>query len=97
MTQLTIQILQDTAWIDAATLTLIEPKRGSASACKLGYMMDYALDWLEHDDEHACSIELPVQLMIEHESKQCRHYETPLKNYQASKADYHNVACRNAF
>lgn len=68
MKQLTLQILLEQKWQDIAQLTLIAPDKGPRSPCKLGYELDYSLQWLERDDEHACSLTLPVQLMANHES-----------------------------
>lgn len=68
MKTLTVQLLIDDTWIDAATLTLPNPKLGVSAASKLGYDLDYALKHLENIDLHACSLLLPIQLMIEHES-----------------------------
>ena len=70
MKQLTLQLLIGTHWFDAATLTLTQPADGSASPTQLGYELDYALQWLDKDDEHACSLTLPVQLMMQHEAPQ---------------------------
>ncbi len=33
----------------------------------MGYLTEYALDWLDRDDEHACSLQLPVELMNTHQ------------------------------
>ncbi len=68
MKSLTIQSLVNQQWHDMAILTLRDPAKGVASPCSLGYEMDYSIEWLESDDEHACSLTLPVQVMIEHES-----------------------------
>ena len=66
---LTLQALLNTQWLDIATLTLLQPQLGVAGACELEYELDYALQHLEQRDEHACSLSLPVQLLIKHESK----------------------------
>ena len=43
MKQLTIQILLESAWVDVATLTPLQPELGNASPTRLGYELDYAL------------------------------------------------------
>lgn len=70
MKSLTVQILVDGQWQDAAELTLSQPERGAASPTTLGYNLDYALRWMERDDEHACGLNLPVAVMIAHEAPQ---------------------------
>lgn len=66
--ELTIQILTDGIWHDAAILTITHPDKGHASRSYIGYQLDYAMQWRDHADEHACSMRLPVLLMNEHES-----------------------------
>lgn len=61
---LTIQIFHQGHWHDAAELTLKQPQQGCSGAVRLGYDFDYALQWLARDDEHACSLTLPIELMI---------------------------------
>ncbi|WHR57980.1 type II toxin-antitoxin system HipA family toxin [Acinetobacter haemolyticus] len=68
MQKLTIQALLDQNWLDIAELKLIEPKLGSASASELVYELEYAIQNLDKRDEHACSLSLPVQILINHES-----------------------------
>lgn len=60
--QLTIQIFHHGQWHDAAQLTIAQPHLGRGGAMALGYEQDYALQWLGCDDEHACSLTLPVEL-----------------------------------
>ena len=60
MKKLTIQALLDQSWFDIAELTLLEPKLGSASASELAYELEYAIHNLDKQDEHACSLSLPV-------------------------------------
>jgi serine/threonine-protein kinase HipA len=64
---LTIQIFHTGQWHDAADLTIPVPEKGRAGAARLSYRQDYALAWLEQDDEHACSLTLPVELMLTHD------------------------------
>ncbi|WP_111411731.1 type II toxin-antitoxin system HipA family toxin [Billgrantia lactosivorans] len=66
--QLTIQIYLDQRWHDAATLTIPQPARGTHGPARLSYGQAYALEWLSRDDEHACSLTLPVELMLTHEA-----------------------------
>lgn len=68
MKKLTIQALLNKNWIDIAELKLLEPKLGSASASELEYELDYAIQYSDRRDEHACSLSLPVQILIKHES-----------------------------
>lgn len=65
---LTIQIFHRGAWHDAAELTLKQPQLGRGGPVRLGYEFDYALQWLQRDDEYACSLALPIELMIPHDS-----------------------------
>ncbi|WP_302142744.1 type II toxin-antitoxin system HipA family toxin [Halomonas alkalicola] len=65
---LTLQIHFDQAWHDAAILTLPGPDRGVRGESRLRYTTEYAVDWMFHDDLHACSLLLPVELMLTHES-----------------------------
>ncbi|UGQ31565.1 type II toxin-antitoxin system HipA family toxin [Acinetobacter calcoaceticus] len=68
MKKLTIQALLDANWLDIAELKLLESKQGSASASELEYKLDYAIQYLDRRDEHACSLSLPVQILVKHES-----------------------------
>ncbi|MBB3048821.1 serine/threonine-protein kinase HipA [Litorivivens lipolytica] len=68
MRPLTLQIFVDGQWQDAATFSILEPSQGLQGLSRLGYDLDYALSWLDSWDEHACSLNLPVQLMVEHEA-----------------------------
>lgn len=63
---LTIQIFHSRKWHDAADLDIPTPERGRAGPVRLSYRQDYALEWMERDDEHACSLTLPVELMLTH-------------------------------
>lgn len=69
MKKLTIQALLNANWLDIAELTLLEPQLGSAGSSELEYQLDYAIQYLDCRDEHACSVSLPVQILIKHESK----------------------------
>jgi serine/threonine-protein kinase HipA len=66
--ELTVQIHFDQAWHDAAKVSLPDPERGIRGASRLYYGTDYAVEWMFHDDLHACSLMLPVELMLTHES-----------------------------
>lgn len=61
---LTIQIFHHGQWHDAAELTLADPPLGRQGAAQLGYETGYAIAWMSRDDEHACSLRLPVELML---------------------------------
>jgi len=65
---LTVQIFHSGQWHDAAILTLPQPELGRRGPARLGYETDYAIEWMLRDDEHACSLALPVELMINHDS-----------------------------
>lgn len=69
MKKFTIQALFDTHWLDIAELKILDPEKGSASPCELEYQIEYAISYLDKRDEHACSLSLPVQLIIKHEAK----------------------------
>ncbi|MFC7367960.1 HipA domain-containing protein [Vreelandella zhaodongensis] len=66
--KLTIQVHFDQAWHDAAELSLPHPEQGTRGASRLRYTTDYAVEWLFQDDLHACSMQLPIELMLTHES-----------------------------
>lgn len=69
MEKLTIQALLNQEWQDIAELRILDPYKGAASGCELVYELEYAISHLEKTDEYACSVGLPVQIMIQHESK----------------------------
>ncbi|MBV1788328.1 HipA domain-containing protein [Marinobacterium sp. D7] len=66
---LTVEIFHSGQWFPAASLELIDPKLGRLSPVRLVYQQNYALDWMFSDDEHACSLNLPVELMMTHDSR----------------------------
>lgn len=66
---LTIQIFHHGQWQDAAELVIDDPAEGRRGTARLGYHTDYALEWMNRDDEHACSLRLPVELMLTYRSK----------------------------
>lgn len=66
--QLTLQLYLAHRWQDAAVLEFPEPDRGTRGRVRLGYLQDHALAWMFRDDEHACSLTLPVELMMKHQS-----------------------------
>jgi len=68
MKTLTLQALIQQQWHDIAILKLVSPEKGAASSSRLGYEFEHSVEWLDCNDEHACSLTLPVQIMIEHEA-----------------------------
>ncbi|WP_271911961.1 type II toxin-antitoxin system HipA family toxin [Vreelandella alkaliphila] len=66
--KLTIQVHFEQAWHDAAELSLPNPEQGTRGESRLRYATDYAVEWLFQDDLHACSMRLPIELMLTHES-----------------------------
>ncbi|WP_116687632.1 hypothetical protein [Pelagibaculum spongiae] len=66
MNSLTVQIFHSGQWHDAAKLDVLQPESGFAGPVALGYLDDYAVAQLDRDDLHACSLRLPVQLMLPH-------------------------------
>ncbi|KAA0014631.1 type II toxin-antitoxin system HipA family toxin [Billgrantia pellis] len=66
--RLTLQIYWDDTWHDAALLDIPKPALGTNGPARLGYIQAYALEWLGRDDEHACSLTLPVELMLKHDA-----------------------------
>ncbi|MBL1377778.1 type II toxin-antitoxin system HipA family toxin [Zobellella iuensis] len=66
--KLTIQIYQQGNWQDAAELIIAQPQLGRGGPVRLGYDFDYAIQFQYRDDEHACGLALPVELMIPHDS-----------------------------
>ncbi|WP_447530415.1 type II toxin-antitoxin system HipA family toxin [Vreelandella sp. TE19] len=65
---LMIQLFHRGQWQDAAELVIEHPLQGRRGAARLGYVTDYALEYLERDDDAACSLRLPVALMETHHS-----------------------------
>ena len=65
---LTVQAFHHGQWHDAAELVIEHPEQGRRGPARLGYITDYALEWLDRDDEHACSLRLPIELMNTHQS-----------------------------
>lgn len=68
MKKFTIQALINKYWLDIAELKLLDPQKGSASPCELEYQIDDAISYLDKRDEYACSLSLPIQLIIKHQS-----------------------------
>lgn len=66
--QLTLQLYLAHRWQDAAVLEFPELDRGTRGRVRLGYLQDHALEWMFRDDEHACSLTLPVELMMKHQA-----------------------------
>lgn len=70
MAKLTLQIFTAGQWQDAALLDIPAPDEGRAGSVTLGYEPpNYALEWMEHDDEHALSLNCPVDLMQTYRAK----------------------------
>lgn len=65
---LTIQAFHHGQRHDAAELVIEYPAQGRRGPARLGYITDYALQWLDCDDVHACSLRLPIELMNTHQS-----------------------------
>ncbi|NRP59908.1 type II toxin-antitoxin system HipA family toxin [Marinobacterium sp. xm-d-564] len=68
--KLNIEIFTNSTWQNAATLEILEPQKGRLSPCKLEYNQDYAMAHLFSRAEHACSLNLPVELMLPYRSNQ---------------------------
>jgi serine/threonine-protein kinase HipA len=66
--RLTLQIHFGRVWHDAAEISLQDPERGVHGPSRLRYATDYAVEWMFHDERHAASLVLPVELMLTHES-----------------------------
>jgi len=66
--ELGIEIYYAGQWHEAAVLELLQTDQGRQSAVRLMYQQDYALNWMFRDDQHACSLNLPVELMLNHTS-----------------------------
>lgn len=67
--KLTIQIYHDQRWHDAALLEIPHPDRGVHGPAVLSYLQEHALAWMFHDGEYACSLTLPVELMLKHRAE----------------------------
>ena len=52
---LTVQAFHQGQWHDAAELIIEQPERGRRGPARLGYLTDYALEWLDRD---VCSSDL---------------------------------------
>lgn len=57
MLKLTLQVFLDAQWQDMALLSFDEE---SYEFIELNYLQEYALDYLEQTEHHACSIHYPV-------------------------------------
>ncbi|TFH86580.1 type II toxin-antitoxin system HipA family toxin [Billgrantia azerbaijanica] len=68
--RLTLQLYHDRHWGDVAELEIPEPDKGVRGPASLAYQQAYALKWMFRDDEHACSLTLPVELMMRHRADQ---------------------------
>lgn len=62
--QLTIQLYHDYVWQDIAQLEILQPELGTRGPVTLTYLQPHALGWMFYDDEYACSLTLPVELML---------------------------------
>ena len=69
MKNLTIQALINSQWLDIAELQIMQPEKGAASLSELGYNLNYAIKHLDKRDECACSLSLPINILVKHESK----------------------------
>ena len=69
MKNLTIQALINSQWLDIAELQIMQPEKGAASLSELEYNLDYAIQHLDKRDECACSLSLPINILVKHESK----------------------------
>jgi len=62
--KLTLQLFHHGRWQDAAELGFAEPERGRLGPVTMGYLgLEYALDWMGRDDQHAVGMNFPVDLM----------------------------------
>lgn len=62
--KLTIQLFHKNCWQDAAQLEFPDPERGRYGPVVMGYEApSYALNWMGYDDQHAVSMNYPVDLM----------------------------------
>nr|WP_239644381.1 hypothetical protein [Nitrincola lacisaponensis] len=68
--ELYVEIYHSGQWHQAAVLELLQADKGRQGAVRLIYDQAYALNWMFRDDEHACSLNLPVELMLHHTSDQ---------------------------
>lgn len=64
MSQLTLQVFHQQHWLDCALLNIPDPDAGHKGRATLSYEpLEYALAHMGRDDEYACSLTLPVDLM----------------------------------
>lgn len=68
--ELYVEIYHSGQWHQAAVLELLQADKGRQGAVRLIYDQTYALNWMFRDDEHACSLNLPVELMLHHTAGQ---------------------------
>lgn len=62
--KLTLQLFHNGRWQDAAQLEFSDPERGRYGPVVMGYEApNYALEWMGHDNQHAVSMNYPVDLM----------------------------------
>lgn len=65
---LAVEIFNDGRWLYAADVELLKPELGRNSPVKLLYRQDYALENMFKCDQAACSLNLPVELMMVYRS-----------------------------
>lgn len=67
---LTIQLFNNGQWRDAAVLDIPDHKAGRLGSATLSYHpQEYAFEYMGRDDQYACSLGLPVDLMHSYRSK----------------------------
>jgi serine/threonine-protein kinase HipA len=70
MAKLTLQLFIESQWQDAALLEMPASEAGRTGPATLGYEPpSYALEWMDYDDEHAVSLNYPVDLMQTYRAK----------------------------
>jgi serine/threonine-protein kinase HipA len=67
METLTLQAFLNNQWIDVANIVFPDAEQQSYKITELHYHTDFAIDYLDRDDNHAVSINHPVSLFFEDE------------------------------
>ncbi|WP_223272829.1 hypothetical protein [Serratia quinivorans] len=67
METLTLQAFLNNQWIDVANIAFPDAEQQSYKITELHYHTDFAIDYLDRDDNHAVSINHPVSLFFEDE------------------------------
>lgn len=66
---LTLQVFLQSEWVDIAHITFPGSDLNAFHITELNYQSDYAIEYLDRDDNHAVSLNHPVSLFFENEGQ----------------------------